>query len=153
MITVSAYTDGGYSSKSKLGAWAYTTSYNNGKTIIKRESSSSCKNTTSQEMEVIAILKCLYAIPTKVGLTTIYSDSRYCVESFNSWIGKWLKNGWKKADGTKVIHRVLFEEAIRRIEVLKSCGMSIQFKHVSAHIGIAGNEYVDNLVRIEIRRS
>ena len=139
-----AYTDGGFNKKS--GAWAYMFSYG----LVNIEESGSKIETTAQEMEIVAIVKCLSVIPFIKGITTIYSDSLYAVNSFNKWMLKWIENDWKKSDGKKVVHRLLFKEALERINKLKDAEMVVRFIHVSGHSGIAGNEYVDSLVKEEL---
>jgi ribonuclease HI len=41
----------------------------------------------------------------------IYSDSRYAVNCMNTWIYRWVQNGWKNTKGNEVCNRDLIQRA------------------------------------------
>uniref|UniRef100_A0A0K0EEA9 ribonuclease H n=1 Tax=Strongyloides stercoralis TaxID=6248 RepID=A0A0K0EEA9_STRER len=59
----------------------------------------------------------------------------YVVKSVNEWIHKWKENGWKKANGKKVMHKELI---IELDSLINSTGT--KFHHVRGHSKIDGNE-------------
>lgn len=94
METIKIYTDGGCSPNPGKGAWSIVISeleYYRGQK----------KMTTNNEMELMAIRNAiLYSRkyhPTKN--IEIVSDSKYCVDGFNSWMHKWEQKKWVKKKG------------------------------------------------------
>lgn len=152
-ISIEAFTDGGFSSSTRMGGWAYSFSYVTPKGVkIVTEDSGGAKEESAQTMEVTAVLKCLNALPIREGKTLLCSDSNYTMSSLGEhgregWIKGWLKNGWKKSNGDQVVHRKLFEQILERLKVLDACKMQVTFRWVKGHAGIEGNENVDKLVK------
>lgn len=93
-------------------------------------------NHTNSTTEINAALYALRQIK-KLGIKNahIYSDSDYVVKSVNEWIHKWKENGWKKANGKKVMHKELI---IELDSLINSTGT--KFHHVRGHSKIDGNE-------------
>ncbi len=66
------------------------------------------KNTTNNREELRAILyaflnygvqtKDMWTNPNCIYIPVVYSDSAYCVNTFNSWMFNWAKKGWIKSD-------------------------------------------------------
>jgi ribonuclease HI len=96
--------DGSWSPKSKEGGWAYVLLSPEG--TVKEEYGCSLKPTTINRMEFCAILKALKSIPDNRSVT-VYSDSKYCVQSLGVWLHRWVRNNFVKLDGTKVENRGL----------------------------------------------
>ena len=110
------------------------------------------ENTTNNRQEIKAILYAFlnYGINTNVPLfgfssdiPTVYSDSNYCVNTFNSWMFSWAKNGWIKSD--KKIPENL--DLIQAYYDWYQKGYRINLQKVSGHKGIKGNELADKLAR------
>ena len=110
------------------------------------------ENTTNNRQEIKAILYAFlnYGINTNVPLfgfssdiPTVYSDSNYCVNTFNSWMFSWAKNGWIKSD--KKIPENL--DLIQAYYDWYQKGYRINLQKVSGHRGIEGNELADKLAR------
>ena len=130
------YTDGSYL-KGK-GGWSASIENGTSSTVI---SGRVIFCTTSQRMELTAILEALKTIRVK-SYITIYSDSRYCVDALNEWVWKWMKSGWKKADGLPVKNVDLIKEIIKFYE-----WHNIELVWVKGHAGNEKNELVDRLAR------
>jgi ribonuclease HI len=70
----------------------------------------------------------------------LYSDSRYVVDGITSWILKWRAVHWSA--------RVLNKDLWQRLDKLVlAVPYRLQWQHVSAHSGIAGNEAADRLAK------
>ena len=71
----------------------------------------------------------------------VYSDSAYAVNTFNSWMFSWERNGWLKSD-----HKVPENlELIQAYFDLYQKGWRIDLKKVKGHNNIKGNELADKL--------
>lgn len=98
-----------------------------------------CKGRTNNFMELTAIAEALKAFKKRDNVTvTIYSDSKYCIDSITKWMGNWKSNGWTKKGG-EIKNLELFKE----IDSLMSQFLEVEFVHVKGHNGEAGNERVD----------
>jgi ribonuclease HI len=98
------------------------------------------ENTTNNRMEMNAIVKALEHIQDSQDAVTIYTDSKYTISGVTSWISGWKKNNWKTKQKTDVLNRDLWES----LDALMQ-GKNIEWKHVSGHVGIPGNERVDTI--------
>lgn len=76
----------------------------------------------------IAIEKC--GAPAEFSLE-IYTDSTYSRDCLTTWLPGWLRNDWKTAAGTPVLHRDLIEDASKMLPRFR--GYSITY--VKAHTG------------------
>ena len=62
----------------------------------------------------------------------IYTDSQYGIKCFTEWGALWASRGWRKTDGTEVLH----QDILRPMwETWKSRGGRMRLHHVSAHTG------------------
>ncbi|KAI0455566.1 ribonuclease H-like domain-containing protein [Xylaria acuta] len=74
---------------------------------------------TNQRAEITAIILALrWALEKYEELHSnpsldvrIYSDSRYAIGCMNTWIDKWVRNGWVNSSGNEVANRDLIEQA------------------------------------------
>lgn len=106
-------------------------------------------NTTNNRMEMRAIIWALenYGIPdNKMDIPIVYSDSAYCVNSFNTWIKGWATNGWKRAKNKPLENLDL----IKKYYQLINNGYSIDLRKVQGHSGIRYNELADRLATDKI---
>ena len=55
-------------------------------------------HTTNNREEIKAILWALLNYGKANEEVIVYSDSNYCVQTFNNWMFSWAKNGWVKSD-------------------------------------------------------
>lgn len=150
-LKITAFTDGGFSSKKDIGAWALTYEYKTPEGVSIHFEKAEAMKGTAQAMEITALVECIKCLPRVQGECTIFSDSQYGVRSFgeeqwkdgNGWIGSWKKKGLFKAQ----CHYKLFSEGLHHLEEHLQRGMKISFSWVKGHSGNPGNEYVDSLVR------
>lgn len=100
---------------------------------------------TNQRAELVAILRALQIVQHDPRKLVIYSDSKYSMQCFESWIPKWRLNGFQTAKNT----------AVKNLDVIQAIDSLIQkrgsdlfsFQYVPAHQGVYGNEAADSLAR------
>ena len=90
---IKIYTDGSCIENPGNGGWAAIIIDDGKKTPIK----GSKKNTTNNQMELLAPIEALKKIP-KGSEVQIFTDSKYVKSGIPAWIHNWKKNGWKTAD-------------------------------------------------------
>ena len=90
---IKIYTDGSCIGNPGKGGWAAII-LNGGK---KTELKGSEKDTTNNQMELLAPIKALKKIP-KGSKVQIFTDSKYVKSGITEWIHNWKKNGWKTAN-------------------------------------------------------
>lgn len=121
------YTDGGYSNKHNVGAFAYVMLDGNGGFF--RSGSYKITNETNNRAELKAIITAVYHLPKKDAEVEINSDSMY---SINTLSGKWSRNA--NTDLFEVWDRVLKEKTPR-----------LTFNWVKGHSGNEYNEMCDKM--------
>ena len=102
---IKIYTDGSCLKNPGNGGWAAIIIDDGKKTQIK----GSKKNTTNNQMELLAPIEALKKIP-KGSEVQIFTDSKYVKSGITEWIHNWKKNGWKTADKQPVKNKELWEE-------------------------------------------
>ncbi len=110
-------------------------------------------HTTNNRMELMGAIKALESVTGAKGknsalvsaLITIYTDSRYVINGITKWISAWKKRDWKTMQKDDVVNRDLWEELDSLVEDLSDHGAKIKWNYVGGHIGIAGNERVDEI--------
>ncbi|WP_339701224.1 ribonuclease HI [uncultured Roseivirga sp.] len=126
------YTDG--SSRGNPGPGGYGT-------VLKykehrKELSEGFRKTTNNRMELLAVIMGLEAINVANAPVTVYSDSKYVIDSVEKgWLWGWIKKGFK---GKK--NKDLW---LRFAEVYKK--HRVTFQWVKGHAGIPENERCDEL--------
>ncbi len=143
------YTDGAYSSKTKMGGWAAIGVKNDEAYIID---SGYEPYTTNNRMELSGVKRALELITDlykREGITeaTIYTDSAYISNCFlQHWYSKWLNNGWKTSDKRDVINQDLWRE-ILILYIRLQDKIDINISKVQAHVGDTWNTQADLLAR------
>ena len=99
------YTDGSCLGNPGNGGWAAIIIEDEKKTRIKGNK----KNTTNNQMELLAPIKALKKIP-KGSNVQIFTDSKYVKSGITEWIHNWKKNGWKTANKQPVKNKELWTE-------------------------------------------
>jgi ribonuclease HI len=104
-----------------------------------------CENTTNNREEIKAILRVMLTAGAPQGDWTqppvVYSDSAYCVNTFNEWMFSWAKNGWIKSD----------KKEPENLDLIKTYydhylkGYRIDLRKVKGHAGNKYNELADKL--------
>ena len=84
------YTDGSCIGNPGPGGWGAVIRY--GKE--KKELSGSVSCTTISEMELVAAVKALGAVPTQARVK-LYSDSQYLIRGMRGLLDRWEKQGWR----------------------------------------------------------
>jgi len=139
--TVQLYTDGACSGNPGPGGWAAILRY--GK--HEKEIYGFVPGTTNNRMELFAVIAGLGELKTSCNIE-VYSDSSYVVNAFNdNWIGKWLSNGWKTAQGSLVENKDLWHLLL--IQMKKH---TVTFIKVKAHADHPENKRCDELARSQI---
>lgn len=96
-------------------------------------------HTTNNRMELTAMLVACRLVPEGV-TTTLYTDSKLCVETVTTWAKGWEARGWKKKGGP-----------IKNLELIQElCAIlwrrpEIAVEWIEAHAGNRWNEYADSL--------
>ena len=102
---IKIYTDGSCLENPGNGGWAAIIIDEKKKTEIK----GSKKNTTNNQMELLAPIEALKKIP-KGSEVQIFTDSKYVKSGITEWIHNWKKNGWKTANKQEVKNKNLWTE-------------------------------------------
>ena len=137
------YTDGACSGNPGPGGWAAIIIVNN---EIKDTFSGSEKNTTNNQMELMAPIKAIQKFKKKSEIS-IFTDSTYVRDGITNWIKQWEKNGWKTVSKKPVKNKDLWKK-------LKS----LSSKHSIKWIWIKGdsqdkyNNLVDELAQGAIKK-
>ena len=134
---IKIYTDGSCIGNPGKGGWAAIIFINGKKIKIK----GSKKNTTNNQMELLAPIQALKKIPGGKKIE-IYTDSKYLKMGITEWIDSWKKNGWKTSSKTKVKNIELWKELDNLVKNYK-----IKWLWIKAHSGDSMNEEADLLAR------
>ena len=134
---IKIYTDGSCLINPGNGGWAAIIIADGKKTFIK----GSKKNTTNNQMELLAPIEALKKIP-KGSNVQIFTDSKYVKSGITEWIHNWKKNGWKTANKQEVRNKELWAE----LDNLNN-QFEINWNWVKAHSLDELNNEVDLLAR------
>lgn len=108
---------------------------------------------TNNEMELKAILYAFLNHGVKEendwnnNIPIVYSDSNYCVQTFNDWMFRWARNNWIKSD--KKIPENL--DLIQAYYEWYQKGYRIDLRKVKGHAGQKWNEMADGLATGKIK--
>ena len=130
------YTDGACSGNPGPGGYGGILFYGE----HKREYSGGEQETTNNRMEITAVIVGLKKLkyPCKVD---VYSDSAYCVNTFNEWMFGWANKGWKKSD----------KKTPENLDLIQAYydwykqGYRIDLRKIKGHAGHEWNELADQL--------
>ncbi len=134
---IKIYTDGSCLGNPGNGGWAAIIIDDKKKIQIK----GSKKDTTNNQMELLAPIKALKKIP-KGSNVQIFTDSKYVKSGITEWIHNWKKNGWKTANKQPVKNRELW---IDLDELSKN--FQIEWTWVKGHSIDQLNNEVDAMAR------
>lgn len=129
MINYICYSDGAYSSNRDQGGIGVVFLRNGVKVF---EYSKGFKDTTNNQMEIVAALIALKAIKIPIDTLTIYTDSMYVIGC--------ATKGWQRKKNVKLWNK--FDNEFNRVKQLCS---KVEFRHVKGHNGDYWNQYVDEL--------
>ena len=134
---IKIYTDGSCLNNPGNGGWAAIIIDDGKKTQLK----GSKKNTTNNQMELLAPIEALKKIP-KGSKVQIFTDSKYVKSGITEWIHNWKKNGWKTADKQEVKNKELWAE----LDLLNN-EFEISWNWVKAHSEDKLNNEVDLIAK------
>ena len=134
---IKIYTDGSCIQNPGNGGWAAIMLINNEKKAI----SGFKKNTTNNQMELMAAIESLKKIPIGEEVQ-IYTDSKYVKMGITEWIKKWSQNNWKTSSKKKVKNLELWKELSSISKKHK-----IKWLWIKGHAGDPINEEVDALAK------
>ena len=134
---IKIYTDGSCLENPGNGGWAAIIIDGGKKTQIK----GSKKNTTNNQMELLAPIEALKKIP-KGSEVQIFTDSKYVKSGITEWIHNWKKNKWKNANKKPVKNKELWTE----LDLLNN-EFDIKWSWVKAHSSDKLNNEVDLIAR------
>ena len=134
---IKIYTDGSCLGNPGNGGWAAIIIDDNKKIQIK----GSKKDTTNNQMELLAPIKALKKIP-KGSNVQIFTDSKYVKSGITEWIHNWKKNGWKTANKQPVKNKDLWTE----LDLLTN-EFKIKWIWVKGHSSDSLNNEVDLIAR------
>ena len=134
---IKIYTDGSCLGNPGNGGWAAIIIDDKKKIQIK----GSKKDTTNNQMELLAPIKALKKIP-KGSSVQIFTDSRYVKSGITEWIHNWKKNGWKTASKQPVKNKDLWTELDQMTNEFQ-----IKWSWVKGHSTDVLNNEVDLIAR------
>ena len=134
---IKVYTDGSCLENPGNGGWAAIIIDEGKKTQIK----GSKKNTTNNQMELLAPIEALKKIP-KGSKIEIFTDSKYVKSGITEWIHNWKKNGWKTANKQPVKNKELWTELDQMTNEFQ-----IKWSWVKGHSTDVLNNEVDLIAR------
>ena len=113
-----------------------------------------CENTTNNREEIKAILYSFlnYGVNIynndsfNIEIPVVYSDSNYCVQTFNEWMFGWANKGWIKSDKKTPENLDLIQAYYDWYQK----GYRIELKKVKGHAGNKWNEVADKLATGEL---
>lgn len=101
-----------------------------------KEVSQGYRLTTNNRMELLAIIAALEMLTVSDKRVTIYSDSKYVIDSVTQgWVFGWVKKGFKGKKNADLWKRFLLIYPKNKVT----------FHWVKGHANIAGNERCDQL--------
>jgi ribonuclease HI len=134
---VEVFTDGACLGNPGPGGWAALLRY---KTVEKYISGGE-RETTNNRMELMAAIRALETLrrSSAVRLTT---DSQYVKQGIETWLARWIANGWQTAGKKPVKNQDLWERL-----AAAAAGHRVDWQWTRGHSGHVENEQVDKLAR------
>ena len=139
---IEIYTDGSCSKNPGPGGWGAVVVEDD--SVIFAESNRS-PHTTNNEMEMTAIIWALWSYGKLDILPIVWSDSAYCVNTFNTWMWNWKNNGWTRGKGQPIKNLDL----VKKYDNLIQNGYRIDLRKIAGHAGHKWNEIADSLAKGE----
>jgi len=133
---VTIFTDGACLGNPGPGGYGVVLQYG----VHRKELSGGFRRTTNNRMELMGAIVALESL-TESCQVSLYSDSRYVVESYSSGAAKrWRANGWMRDRKNPALNTDLWER------LLIACTRhQVEMKWVEGHAGHPENERCDQL--------
>jgi ribonuclease HI len=138
---IKIYTDGSCIGNPGSGGWAAIILNGDKQNII----SGGRKNTTNNQMELLAPIKAIQKFKTKSEIS-IFTESTYVKNGITTWIKLWEKNGWKTASRKPVKNKNLW----KKLKNLSS-KHSVKWVWVKGHAQDKFNNMVDEFAQRAIK--
>lgn len=137
VVDVEIFTDGACLGNPGPGGWAALLRHKS----VEKEISGGEPDTTNNRMELMAAISALEALrrSSRVRLTT---DSQYVKQGIESWLSRWLANGWRTSDRKPVKNQDLWQRL-----AAATADHQVDWHWTRGHSGHAENERVDKLAR------
>jgi ribonuclease HI len=103
--------------------------------------------TTNNRMELTALIAGFDLVPPGTA-TTVYSDSRLCVDTITKWAPGWEARGWRRKGG-EIKNLDLIQQLYSRAKARPE----LRLEWIRAHDGSRWNEYADSLSTAYLRSS
>ena len=98
-------------------------------------------HTTNNRMELTAAIRALENADENLP-ATVNTDSSYVINGVTKWLSDWKRRDWKTLQKKAVMNEDLWRELN---EILEWRTAPVKWNYVGGHIGIAGNERVDEI--------
>ncbi len=104
-------------------------------------------HTTNNRMEMTAAHEALSFVlqEPEAAAVVLHTDSSYVINGVTKWLAGWKAKDWITSTKSEVLNRDLWEGLDEVIEGLGERGIKVTWKYVGGHVGIAGNERVDEI--------
>jgi ribonuclease HI len=130
------FTDGGCTPNPGPGGWGVV-HVEDGEVVAQEHGHDA--DTTNNRMELTAIINALELVDDDVEVV-LYTDSKLCVDTLESWAAGWEKRGWRRKTGA-----IKNLELVQRAYALRKARPKVKIEHIRAHSGNRWNEYADSL--------
>ncbi|KAJ7085739.1 ribonuclease H-like domain-containing protein [Mycena belliarum] len=94
-----------------------------------------------------AVLRALETVPKCVRPFQIISSSKYATDCINSWLARWLKNGFKGRNGDSIKHEALLRCIAAHLDERRHAGQAVRLVHVPAATDSAGSRGAKAMAR------
>ena len=138
--SIVVFTDGAAKGNPGPGGWGVVVVTPDG---LVTELGGRASHTTNNRMELTGAINGLAAVRDLAGPVAVYTDSTYVIKGIREWIWAWRKRGWKTAAGADVLNRELWEQLGELVDARGKA--TIAWHYVRGHVGIPGNERVDEI--------
>jgi ribonuclease HI len=139
--TITIFTDGASRGNPGPGGWGAVILIPSEKKVV--ELGGHDDHTTNNRMELQGAINALLHIRHLTDDVVIHTDSSYLIQGITKWVRGWIKNGWTTQGREEVQNRDLWEILAAVMEEREEVKSATEWKHVSGHSGIPGNERVD----------
>lgn len=135
------WTDGACSGNPGPGGWGAILQSKG----VEKEINGFERLTTNNRMEITAAIAALEALKRPVRVT-LHTDSAYLRNGITTWLPRWVRSGWKTADGKPVANVDLWT----RLSAATT-PHAIDWRWVKGHSGDPMNDRADALARQAIK--
>lgn len=151
--TLLVYADGSVSSNGIGGVGIRIIQIDSdGNEVLYNAESGGYRNVTSCQMEIIACRSALEEIVRQkldIGIdrVVIMTDSKHVVESYQSAMFQWKKNGWRHSTGRPLPDAHLWDQLLLQIKNFVKNGIYVDIKWVRGHGKDKHNNAVDRMAK------